>query len=716
MIRFDEATRSLILDNDLIHAEWRVGEQGAVTCKALRMSGDGVDWLDTAVRSPLYELAYRELAGTGRTVTVSSEDPHAVEGPEVSSLADGTVGEAVVRLLPTGTPLEVLWHLQCHPRHATLRQWFELTNKGETPIVITRLPVVTYALRPPAGSLRAYCGLGRERARRGMWADWYTWRWVELGPGVKDAVQSGYRREATWLGLVTPGGGPGMYVGWESNARATCAFGDMYGDGAVWVECCLRPGYRLEPGASLAGPPGFVGLAEGDLDELAYRCQRYVEDVLARRVEDPRFPYVAFNSWGYGPDIDEESMLRCLDVCQRLGVELFVVDFGWEDPDWRPLADRFPRGLAPLADAAHARGMLFGAHLSFGNASSLSQMYKLHPDWVNGPGQWAYRREGEVYAVTLGNPATREWMLDKLLQIIDDNKLDYFLTDHRLWGWCNPRVQPLHATNDYVTVVEGFDWLMDRLRELRPHVLIEHCDNGLSLPTFKIVRQHVTSIGADAAGALYERVHTWRISHVLPPRYLAHYVCDQPAPGRYVGAGLGDYEYRSHLLGGPMILMTHLHQLQEGSEEWRSLQRQIALYKRIRQRVARGKVLHLLEPQPLERVGHGWDGWDAIGSYDEVTDSAVIFVFCLGGEINCRTIPIHGLRADTLYKVSFEGDRASFSLSGRELMAKGLEVELPARGQRPVLDANGMVRASEVVLLEPADGPGWADDTGGGGG
>ncbi len=704
MIVFDEVTGSLKMDNGLIYVEWHISERGEVICSSLRPSNadPSQSWLDTSISSPLYELEYRGGATSGQNVLVPLGCERLVGQINTANLYDGT-DVAAINFSPADAPLKVTWCLRCHPNHAVLRQWFELTNTSDYPIVIERLPVFTYVLRAPSRRLRAYCGLGRERSREGRWADWHTWRWIELGPGVKEAVHSGYRKEATWLGLITPDIGPGIYFGWESNAEAICEFGDVYGDGAVWVECYLRPEYRLEPGETLKGPAGFVGLADGDLDELAHRCQRYVEEVIARQVEDEKFPYVAFNSWGYGTDIDEESVLRCLDICHHLGVELFVVDFGWEDPDWLPLKDKFPRGLAPLAEAAHAKGMLFGIHLSFGNVSSLSSMYQQHPEWVNGPGQWAYNREGEVFAVTLGNPATRNWMLGKLLEIIDENKIDYFLTDHYLWGACNPQVQHLHATNDYMTVVEGFDWIMDRLRQLRPHVLIEHCDNGLSLPTFKMVQQHVTSIGADAAGALYERIHTWRISHVLPPRYLAHYVCDQPIPGHYVGKGLGDYEYRSHLFGGPMILMTHIHLLQEGSSEWRSLLRQISLYKRIRRRVARGKVLHLLEPQPLERVGHGWDGWDAIGSYDELTDSAVIFVFRLGGSTASRVIPVHGLKEDTIYKVSYEDACESYHASGRDLMAKGLELELPRSGQEPVIDLNGMVRASEVVYLEPAE-------------
>jgi len=52
---------------------------------------------------------------------------------------------------------------------------------------------------------------------------------------------------------------------------------------------------------------------------------------------------------------------------------LQVLDFGWIDtlPDgtpclgnWWPDTKKFPQGLKPLSDAAHAAGMIFGIHMA----------------------------------------------------------------------------------------------------------------------------------------------------------------------------------------------------------------------------------------------------------------------------------------------------------------------------------------------------------------
>jgi hypothetical protein len=723
-VRFkvDPDQRTLVLHHPLIDAGWNWNEQGRLGFARFLHRSSSKAWVSDSPQEGLFLLgvrghgnrfhpfdAHREVfagtignvrlnqAGTRGCVRASLDiDLH---HPPVEVVPPP--GGERVHLPSRPAPILATWHVEAHPEHAAIRQWFEITNTGDEEVVITRLPVMMVELAGSSNGLTAHSGLNRKhRFRKEEGADWFTWQELNLKPGVVGTIDSGHRRGSTWLG-ITSADGPGLYVGWESNACATCDYGDLNGSGNCGIDIWLEPEYRLAPGQVLISPPAFLGASDGDLDELSYRSQRFVEQVIARQVTDERFPYVAFNSWGYGDRIDDASMRRCFERCQQLGIELFVVDFGWEDADWHPRADLFPNGLAPLADAAHQAGMAFGVHLSFGNVSSLSQMFREHPEWANGPGQWAYLTEGEVFRVVLGNPDARDWMIDKLVSIVDETKIDYFLTDHFMWGPVNPEVQEMRATDDYLTLAEGFDLIIEGLLARRPNVMVEHCDNGLGLPTFKMVAQHVTSIGPDAVGSQYERVSTWRLSRVFPPRYLDHYVCERHAPHISFDEPFGDYEYRSQIFGGPMILMTDIMALTEGDSDWTALSRTIDLYKRIRRRVAEGKVLHLLEPQPYERVGNGWDGWDAIGSWHEATDTAVVLAFRLGGDLDERVIPLHGLTPEIHYRVSFDDRADEFVQTGAELMEHGILLSLPGPGQPRKIDQLGFVRASEVIHFEP---------------
>lgn len=722
-VRFvhNEPDRTLMLEHPMMSAAWSWTAQGRITFDRLVHLDSATSWLMDKPDDPLYLL---ELDSDGdRFQTIDDQRAGllgSIDEVRINEPGDRGCVSASLRITlhrepasagttPTlddmarashSVPVEVTWTIQVHPDHAVLRQWFDVRNVGTKPVMITRLPLLLANLRGNSARLTAHSGLDRRpRFRKYDRADWFTWQTLPLGPGVVSTIRSGHRREATWLGL-TSDDGPNLFLGWETNTETTCEYGDLHGTGNCSLDVYIEPRYVLQPQATLTGPPAFLGCTDGDLDEVSFRTQRFVEAVIAQPVDDERFPYVAFNSWGYGAEIDDTSMRRCFEKCKKLGVELFVVDFGWEDPDWYPDGTRFPNGLAPLAEAAHEAGMAFGIHLSFGNVSSLSTMYREHPEWTNGIGMWAYQREGEVYRLSLGHPEAREWIIGKIVEVIDETGIDYFLTDHFLWGQVNPAVQELTATDDYLTVAEGFDVILQRLHQLRPNVLLEHCDNGMALPTFKMTAQNVTSIGADAIGSQYERVATWRISRVLPPRYLDHYVTEQLAPGVPFTEPFGDYEYRSQIFGGPMILMTDLMALQEGSDDWNALARTIDLVKRIRHRVVEGKVLHLLEPQPVERVGDDWDGWDAIGSYHPEHDSAVILAFRLGGELDERVIPVHGLNPSSRYRISFEDRPDVEERTGAGIMADGIPLSLPGPGQPRIVDGLGFVRASEVIHLE----------------
>ena len=65
------------------------------------------------------------------------------------------------------------------------------------------------------------------------------------------------------------------------------------------------------------------------------------------------------NSWGGGMQIDEKLALRMIDDSKQLGLEMFHVDAGWFRGvgDWYPNPEKFPHGLAFIADAAHKQGL-----------------------------------------------------------------------------------------------------------------------------------------------------------------------------------------------------------------------------------------------------------------------------------------------------------------------------------------------------------------------
>lgn len=687
-LRVEESGARFVLGNDLVEraiVHERAG--GGVHTSSLIYKPTGREW--ARAPSPEYELGY--VMRLGRPPhRLSSLDPHDLVGWERREEAGGVV-HLVLRLrsLMAGsarTPVFITLHYLCYPGHAVVRQWCEVENPSGR-LFLTAAPMLSLRLRPPDPPLEARWGLRRYN----YGPDTFTLHRLRLGPGVVGEVRSGHYWDSTWLGLADERDGDGLFVGWETNAPARCRFGDLEADGGLGIAGWLEPDYLLRRGRSFTSPPSFVGCFHGDADECSYRTHRFLEEHLAFPLPDERFPYVSFDTWGYLWDINEAMAYQLIDRVAALGGEVFVLDFGWADPDWRPLPAKFPHGLRPLSDYARSKGLKFGAHFAFGNVSSLSQVYREHPEWANGPGQWAYREAGQVFGLTLGNPVTRDWVVEKIVEVVDREGLDWLIYDELLYGPPNPAVQHLEATEEYTSLVEGLEAVLERVRTRRPHLLIEHCDGGGTMFTFRMVEQHVTAAGTDYFGAHAERIAAWRLTHAIPPRFIGKYLVDDTS----------DYAIRSCFFGGPLVLMNRLLEIEPGSPAWERLARNLALYQRLRAHLRDGKVLHLLEPRLEAEIGRGWDGWDAIGSYHPRRDQAVVFVFRAGGPLRERTIPLRGLRPEGRYRVRFQDRAESFVRGGAELLAEGIRLALEAPGEGTA--GEGAPPASEIIYFEPAE-------------
>ena len=97
------------------------------------------------------------------------------------------------------------------------------------------------------------------------------------------------------------------------------------------------------------------------------------------------------NSWGVGMEISEAVARKMIADAAALGFEMYHLDAGWFRGvgDWYPDPRKFPHGLAPLAEDAHAHGMKFGL-------------------WVD----WAQAGlDTEPGALNLRDPKVRDWLV-----------------------------------------------------------------------------------------------------------------------------------------------------------------------------------------------------------------------------------------------------------------------------------------------------------------
>ncbi len=106
-----------------------------------------------------------------------------------------------------------------------------------------------------------------------------------------------------------------------------------------------------------------------------------------------RIPEYYYNTWGMQREnrkkslrgiLTYERIFREIDAAAELGVDIFVLDDGWQNKfgEWFANKERLPQGLAPIKARLDQHGIKMGLWLSPMGVDVTAQRYKDHPKWV----------------------------------------------------------------------------------------------------------------------------------------------------------------------------------------------------------------------------------------------------------------------------------------------------------------------------------------------
>jgi len=160
-----------------------------------------------------------------------------------------------------------------------------------------------------------------------------------------------------------------------------------------------------------------------------------------------RRPYIYYNTWslqqafmekGKSPllPINEERILKEIETCHEIGVDVFVIDVGWYDRcgDWQPNTRRFPSGFKKIKDRLDELGMKLGVWMNPQQVASNSRIYKEHPEFtvVTDQNDRIHRKdiwgEEDVYTCCFASPYA-DWLIEKMKEMIDKYGITYFKWD-----------------------------------------------------------------------------------------------------------------------------------------------------------------------------------------------------------------------------------------------------------------------------------------------
>jgi alpha-galactosidase len=459
----------------------------------------------------------------------------------------------------------------------------------------------------------------------------------------------------------TPGNGPGLVVGIEFNGKSRLRAWAT--DDAALIESRIDDlAHLLQPGQPFEIPACFVGCYDGDWDEAGYATQRFAEAHVHPPLPDERYPWVQYNSWKYGQEIDEAQQLAVLERCAELGIEVAILDLGWARTigDWRPNPAKFPRGLRPIADRAHELGMKFGVHVAIAQMTPDAPAALEHPEWLAFGGNDYYG----AGAICLGHQPCQEWLIDALVRLIGEEHLDYIIQDGEDVVKRCLRTDHTHAPGDsnYANSTAGLDRVIAAVRRAHPHLVWENCEDGGCMLTYRMARLCHTSITVDNIATYATRQGIYGASFPFSPRYSVRYFEDEPTP----------YTLRSALFGGPLILMQRIGDYD--AQQIADTKAAIAQYKHLRTIIRGGKVIHLLPPR--SNVEHHGRDWDTIQAVTPDQARSVVMVYrALGGPPE-RTIRPRGLHPDASYIVRYADAGRVEVRSAKEIQEQGLTVAL----------------------------------------
>jgi alpha-galactosidase len=299
-------------------------------------------------------------------------------------------------------------------------------------------------------------------------------------------------------GLIGALGWPGT---WAINfSRATeSAISVSAGMGSTHIS--------LHPGEEIRTPEVLLLPWDGDDIEAHNVLRRHILKYHTPEYDGkPVVLPVSHLGWG---GMKTSTSLRLIDqiTSENIGFENFWMDAGWYGTDrpvdefqifgkedwflhagnWRVNEVPHPdgKGLRPISDAAHAKGMKFLLWFEPERAVVGTPLTIEHPDWFIGEVTTHFEGSTERPLVKFrmfdfGNPAARQFMIDSISDLIDKEGIDVYRQD------CNFALAPFWEQADktdrqgitQIRYAEGLLAFWDGLRHRHPNLILDIVQRG----------------------------------------------------------------------------------------------------------------------------------------------------------------------------------------------------------------------------------------------
>jgi alpha-galactosidase len=564
----------------------------------------------------------------------------------------------------------------CYPGSPTIETWTRLSSTGGDGTTVTDL--MGFQMTMPLGRVRWLGGLRGDSADNSI-EDAFVVVDRDLEPAERIEIGSEGRSSETFVPLLfVDGERDAFYAGlmWSGAWHAALERADQQLRVSLFFPSVATMVTASRP---LELPHTFFGVSAYAVSSESGALHQFILNGI--RHGRPFQPLVTYNTWFiYGTTITEDLMVTEMDRAAALGVELFVMDAGWyqgagETGDfdfdsglgtWAEDSDRFPSGLASLSDYAHGVGMKFGLWV---------EPERVALSTVDKPGltreSWLATRDGDYGALSaalicLTHPEARQWVLDRLIALIDRVRPDYLKWDNNFWINCNRPGHGHGLADGNFTQVQSLYTILDALRRRYPDLLIENVSGGGARIDFGMLAYTDTAWMDDrTAPSSLVRHNLEGLTFAFPPAYLLSFLID--ADGEPI-AGAADLPLLSRSRAAGVFGLTYRSALLDDDTAAR-LAEQIRQYKTYRGTIATANASLLSDQAPVDETS-----WDVIQEVADGGRSALIFAFKGSADAGRMVVRPRNLLTGVTYDVTSLDTGPLGSALGEVLMQDGIEI------------------------------------------
>ena len=215
------------------------------------------------------------------------------------------------------------------------------------------------------------------------------------------------------------------------------------------------------------------------------------------------------SSWSSWMDADTHIKQINWWADHDLPMECYWMDAGWTDGSegWVAHQSRqdpdkklFPKGLRPISDAAHRRGMKYLLWFVPDSLWPGVGIAAEHPEWLSKPlrdpkrfGDWVF------YGLDFGNPQVMDYLIKYYSKIIEDYGIDVFRQDGTGLWWEDTESDRVGISQ--IRYTEGLYKFWDGLVENHPDLLIDNCGTGGRKLDLETIRRSVILWRSDSQGS-----------------------------------------------------------------------------------------------------------------------------------------------------------------------------------------------------------------------